>query len=176
MSYNSWHGQKIFSSAKHWDQLWGPSSLPRAVPRGKVANWEADHSYVSTAGVRKGVTVLMLLHMASWHAHGQLCLYLIFWHMMAKYRGSLLDVMTRERVREARETDRWTGRGRRSRKRWRNRRRRRRKNATLEFKLPSCFSFVYAFFVPNFHHMAITHHILRKTRGGGRYFAYQAEC
>lgn len=51
-----------------------------------------------------------------------------------------------------------------------------RKSLTLEFKLPSCFSFVYAFFIPNFHHMAITHHILRKTRGGGRYFVYQAVC
>jgi hypothetical protein len=26
---------------------------------------------------------------------------------------------------------------------------------------------VYAFFMPNFHHLAITHHILRKTREGG---------
>ena len=30
-----------------------------------------------------------------------------------------------------------------------------RKSLTLEFKLPSCFSLVYAFFMPNFHHMAI---------------------
>jgi len=42
-----------------------------------------------------------------------------------------------------------------------------RKPVTLEFKLPPCFSFVYAFFMSNFHHMAITHHMLRKTRGGG---------
>lgn len=41
-----------------------------------------------------------------------------------------------------------------------------RKSVTLEFKLPSRFSFVYAFFMPHFHHMAITHHILRKTWGG----------
>ena len=41
-----------------------------------------------------------------------------------------------------------------------------RKSVTLEFKLPPCFSFVYAFFMPHFHHMATTH-ILRKTRGGG---------
>jgi hypothetical protein len=80
-------------------------------------------------------------------------------------------------VGEARETDRQGERERgrkRRRKRWRIRRRRTereeqmlRKSVTLEFKLPLCFSFLYAFFMPNFHHMAITHHILRKTRGGG---------
>lgn len=42
-----------------------------------------------------------------------------------------------------------------------------RKSVTLEFKFPPCFSFVYAFFMSNFHHLAITHHILRKTRVGG---------
>jgi len=40
------------------------------------------------------------------------------------------------------------------------------KSVTLEFKLPPCFSFVYAFFTPDFYLTAITHHILRKTRGG----------
>ena len=41
-----------------------------------------------------------------------------------------------------------------------------RKSVTLEFKLPPRFSFVYAFFMPHFHQMAVTYHILRKTRGG----------
>ena len=52
-----------------------------------MANWEADHAYVSSAGVKKGVTVLLLLHMPSQHAHGQLCLYLIFRHTMALVQG-----------------------------------------------------------------------------------------
>lgn len=45
-----------------------------------------------------------------------------------------------------------------------------RKSVTLEFKLPPCFSFVYAFFMPYFHQTAITDHILRKTRVGGEVF------
>jgi hypothetical protein len=54
LSFNSWKGQKIFSSAKHSDHLWGPPSLPRIVSRGKVADCKADHSYASSAGIKNG--------------------------------------------------------------------------------------------------------------------------